>query len=105
MVSCIHRNLAGGLLSSDTTPLVIVKIGRRVSHRAAPVTRIERQCLLGFKTVNRDPPVNLARRAGVPDISMRAVRITDSSREIPAVRSNPQPRHIEVCISEIAAEL
>ena len=105
LLARVGLDVLGGVLAADAVPFVVIKIGRAVLDRPVKVLRVEGHRHLGFDVVDRQPPVELAHRSGIPGIAVRVMGIADAAGQVSVAGHHAEPGHVDVGLLQIALEV
>jgi hypothetical protein len=86
-------------------PAVVIVVARRVGDALGEIARVKGHAVAPLDRVDRQPPVELALRRRVPGVAVRVESIGDARGQIVPRHRRAHPRHVEIRILGIAAEL
>src|SRR5579872_4047414 len=97
--------MLGSTLARITVPLVIVVSIRSIGHGLAPISRMKRHAVLGTNVEDRNPPIHLRERRGIPGVPMRVKCISDTRREVIRRICGAQSWNIKIGLFQVASTL
>ena len=94
-----------GVLPARAVPFCIVVFRRTIAHGLAPISRMKRHRVFWDDRINRQPPVDLAHRCGIPRVAMRMKDICNPGRQKIIAGRRAHPRHVKVRLFQTEAEV
>ncbi len=94
-----------GILPARAVPFRVVVFRGAVAHRLTPIPWMKRHRVFWNDRINRQPPVDLAHRRGVPRVAVRVERVCNSRRQEVIARGRTHPRHVKVRLFKAKSEI
>ena len=93
------------VLPAGAIPCLVIVLVRAVLHTLAPIAWMKRHRIAPQNLKNRNPPIQLAHRRGIPGIAMRMECVCDAGSQISIRSASAHARHVEIRRLQIAAKL